>query len=47
MTQREILTLIEERGLRVERYGLGWRVVGPGVDILVRDLSVLTRADLV
>lgn len=34
-------------GLVLERCGRGWRVSGPGVDVLVVDLAHLTAADLV
>ncbi len=39
--------LCRERGLRVTPYGQGFEVRGPGIDLLVADLSVVTPADLV
>ncbi len=38
--------LIAERGLRVERFGAGWRVCGPGVDVLITQLRFLSETDL-
>lgn len=44
----EVDRVISERGLRVEPFGTrgATRVVGPGVDVLLRDWSTLTTADL-
>lgn len=39
--------LAEEAGARVYPFGIGWRVVGPTVDMLLSDLVLLTPADFV
>lgn len=40
------LDLIRRRGLRIEEFGIGWRVCGRGVDVLASDLRVLEPPDL-
>lgn len=42
MTQTEI----EARGLKVERFGEGWRIFGRGVDVLIASLHRLMPGDL-
>lgn len=45
--RRQVMRIIKERGLRLERQGSNWRISGRGVDIVVVDLSYITHADLV
>ena len=42
MTQREL----ERRGLKVERRGQAWSIVGAGVSLLVADLRLVQMRDL-
>ncbi|MDT3680760.1 MAG: hypothetical protein ROZ64_18245 [Burkholderiaceae bacterium] len=38
--------LLQHYRMRVERFGVGWRVVGSGVDTLVSDLWIITPAEV-
>lgn len=38
--------LIEQRGLRIEPFGVGWRVYGPGVDLLTASFDWVGPLDL-
>jgi hypothetical protein len=38
--------LLAHYRMRLERFGVGWRVVGDGVDTLVSDLWILTPAEI-
>lgn len=38
--------LAQQRGCRVQSFGVGWRVAGPGVDLLLADLVSLRPSDL-
>nr|MBL8410714.1 hypothetical protein [Dechloromonas sp.] len=42
---REILRLIERRGLAITRQGHAFRVTGPGVDIAAARLELFSPAD--
>lgn len=42
----QALRLIEQRGLRVEPFGVGWRVHGPGVDLLTASFDWVGPLDL-
>jgi len=38
--------LIEQLGLRVEPFGVGWRVHGPGIDLLTASFDWVGPLDL-
>lgn len=38
--------LLERGRCKVYRFGVAWRVVGPGVDVLLADLAYLRAPDL-
>lgn len=38
--------LIEQRGLHVEPFGIGWRVHGPDIDLLTADFNWVGPLDL-
>lgn len=46
MTETEAREAIRQRGLSLERYGRGWRVRGPGIDILFGAFESLHPLDL-
>lgn len=45
--EARVRRLCEGRGLKVHRFGKGWRILGERVDVLVADLGDLQAADLV
>lgn len=44
--ERKVRAEIAQRGLRIEPFGLGWRVFGTGVDLLLASLEAISSADL-
>ena len=46
MKRRMAMAEIQRRGLNVIQQGEAWRIYGPGVDLLICDLSVLDPASL-
>lgn len=40
------LATLERRGFKVSPFGLGWRVLGTGIDILTATLASLSETDL-
>lgn len=44
--RRLMLGEIARRGLRYEQHGTGWRVFGPGVDVITTDIAFLQTQDL-
>lgn len=44
--ERKIRAEVAQRGLKIERFGVGWRVFGVGVDMLVASIESLSVVDL-
>lgn len=44
---RQAHALLAKHRCRAVRFGRGWRVTGPNIDVLIADLALLTRNDLV
>ncbi len=43
---RQAHDLLAKHHCRAVRRGQGWRVIGPGVDLLIADLGRVTKGDL-
>ena len=44
--RERIVELARERGIAIERRGLGWHLYGRGVDLATTDLAMLSDNDL-
>lgn len=43
----ELADLAEMRRVRIERFGCGWRMVGPGIDLLIAAGHRVSERDMV
>lgn len=46
MTPERLRRVCDQRGIRISRAGIAYKLVGPGVDLLITDIRFLHDADL-